>query len=202
MELLLPFLSITVGVALAATTYWVWIMVRRRLWGLDKPVVAETPDGDQYSLEVPALQLRTPVSRRFFYGRRQPGATPPSWDENDQLHPTRMLNQAEGALIVVAPVVFVVVVLFAIVFVLELLLALVLVGVASAIAMILRYRWTVVVTGPYEKANPEEVFGAGRHQVWRIRQPGLRQVHRTRDELAASIRAGDTTVLLAQASVL
>lgn len=181
-QLILLALNLTVGFALAAACYWVWVTVRRRVWGLDKPVVVRTPAGDPYTLAVPGLRVRTPFSRRVFGVGRALEGSQPEWSEADRLHPKRVAGAADDLLIFVVPFLFVGVLVLALLFVLEFILAAVVVGLVSIVASIVRHHWTCRVTDP-----------AGR--VLNFRARGMRRVRRLRDEMAEAIRAGDVGVL-------
>lgn len=182
-ESILVALNGTLGIGMAAATYWLWLAVRRRLWRLDRPVVAETPDGMEWVLEVPGLRLRTPISRRIFQSEdaRRAEAAPTARDA-DRLHPRRMGEALDSVLIFVAPFVLVGVVLFVLVFLLELLVAVVVLGVVSVVGSVVRHRWTCEITGP-----------TGR--VIRVQTRGLRQVRRRRDQLAELLRVGEVAAV-------
>lgn len=135
------------GGALAALAYLIWVTVRRRLWELDRTVVAVTPNGDRYVLEVPGIQLRTPMSRFLLRAprKRETGdaqAARSHGDSADRLHPDEMFGHEE-ALAFAGPILLAIVVVLTAIFLIELLLALV-VGVAAvAIGFIMRHRWRV-----------------------------------------------------------
>lgn len=186
-ELVLVALNLTVGLGLAAMTYWLWLTVRRRLWGLDRSIVAETPDGLSYSLDVEGQRLRMPISRRILRTDKTRDAAPPSWQQSDRLHPGNMAGTFDSLLIFVIPVVLVVVLMLAIVFVVEVIFAVIILGIVSTIGVMIRHRWTCVVTGP-----------GG--EVSHVRIRGLRRVRRLRDQLADAIRAGDVASVKAAAA--
>ncbi len=181
-ELVLLALNVTIGVGLLVATYWLWITARRRLWGLDRVVVVETPDGEPYTLEVPGLQVRTPLSRRIFSSDRSHGGSPPGWNKDDRLHPDRIAGSVGDLLIFVMPVLLAGVLLLVLIFVLEVILAGIVLVLVSMAATIIRYRWTCQVTSP------------GGH-VFPVRTRGMRRARRLRDELAEAIRAGDVAAI-------
>lgn len=176
-------LNATLGLALAMLTYWLWVQVRRRVWGLDRTVVAETPSGDRFRLEVPGLRMRTPISNRVFgvgAGSAQRPDVEPS--RHDRLHPDNVTERAGMALVVVVPFLLMGVVALALIFIVELILAAVFFALASIVASAIRHRWTCVVTDP-----------DGRQSHHRTR--GLRAAGRLRDKLTTSIRRGDLDAL-------
>ncbi len=178
-ELALWILSATIGVALATVAYAVWVLVRRRLWHLDKSVTVHTPDGRPYLLDVPGLQVQTPLSRWLARQPRHDPSTPPEWTERDALHPGRLSDTNDDLVIVLAPLILgFVVVLLTVVFLIELIIGLALLGSAATVATMIRHRWTCRVTDP-----------SG--MVWVHRARGLRRVRRVRDHLAERITAGD-----------
>ncbi len=175
-------LNITLGIGLAGLSYWLWVMVRRRLWHLDRPLVIEAPDGGLYSLEVPGLRVRTPVSTRIFRPRRSLAGPPPGWTKDDRLHPDRVVGCLDDLLIFVVPFLLAGVLVLVLLFVLEVILAIVVLGIAAIVATVIRHRWSCVITSP-----------EGR--TFRSRARGMRGVRRLRDATAAAIKAGDLPAL-------
>jgi len=178
LELLLLAFNVTFGIGLAAVFYWLWVTVRRRLWGLDRPIGVNMPNGDLYSVEVLGLRLRTPLSTRIFRPGRALGGPPPEWSKADRLCPGRVAEYADDALIFVVPFLLVVVLLLVLLFLLEIILAVVALGLVAIVATIIRHRWTCLVTDPEGRVS-------------RFRARGMRRVRRLRDETLEAIVAGN-----------
>lgn len=166
------------ALGLAFASYAIWIAVRRRLWGLDQVMTAETPAGDRYRLDVQRLNVRARLSSRAFGAADAGRKEAPSWTEDDWLHPTRMADRFDEALIMLVPFVFAVVVGLALLFIVEIVIGVLILAVLAIIGTVIGHRWTCVVTGP---------DGV----VARHRARGVRGVRRLRNELVALIRAGD-----------
>ncbi|MEM8922442.1 MAG: hypothetical protein AAGD35_03000 [Actinomycetota bacterium] len=165
------------ALGLAFASYGIWIAVRRRLWGLDQAMTAETPTGDRYRLQVERLTVRARLSSRAF-GTDGGGQEQPRWTHEDRLHPDRMVDRFDEALIVLMPLVFVVVLGLALLFIVEIVLGVLILAVVAVVGTAIGHRWTCVVAGPDGS-------------IARHRARGIRSVRRLQNDLAATIRAGD-----------
>ena len=181
-EIVFSVVSVAVGTALAWVTYLIWLAARRRVWGLDRTVVADTPTGERYTLAVDNLRLHTPVSSRLFGSSRASHERPPGRSRDDWLHPDRMLGRFEDGILLAVPFVLAVVLLFAVLFLIELIVAAVILAVVVIWGRVVRRHWTCTVAGPDAT-------------TWRFIEPGMRRVRRKRDELAGAIRSGDLTAV-------
>ena len=175
-ELVIELVGGAVGFGVAFVAYRIWIAGRQGAWWATKPTIAETPEGDRFTIEIVGLRPQLPVSSRAL-GR---SIERPTASNTDRLHPDRLLDNVDGCLVVIAPVVLVGVVAVLVLAIVELVVVGVILGIVAALRLLLRQDWMCVVTD-----------AEGRQ--YRHRCDGLRAARELRSELAAEIALGRVT---------